>query len=692
MRVEEVVERFPLHWAVWNRDLDGLRKLLDDQTALDIDLVDPRGRTALMLAVTLDRAELAAELLQRGANAEAQNKDMWSISHEAISTGNGQMLKEVIKFRDFQRSQRAASDMKLHLEKLRESPDFYAEMSWEFASWVPFVSKLCPSDTYKIWKRGSSVRIDTTLVGFEGHNWQRGQQSFIFRLLDNSIPQLILIDHQAGTASIQSLTADETLRDFEPTEDAVYFRMTSPVSTTYIDVDKIGFERSKGGILSWIGASEKKEKVSGYDCKVFNASNVELVTKTRSEHLSEADRARFKQDEGSNPLSSILNMVRTETGGVEGHAGEEEGEPDALEYFDGEARMKRDVGRQRNVMRKSNSFKATLWLAEQYPLCLQDQVAPIVNLMSSSSAHFARLNTFMRLQLPAGFPVKIEIPLFHVVSAKITFGRINEPGQFVTPLPAGVGAPSIADATCMDGVPLLDDDGVSAGVEIDPRAFDIPEDYRTLDDRSTSVLWWPDEGGASTGNGSGPPTGAPRHGAPRYSAQQQEDMLLQLAIEQSLLEMEVGGGGTAGVGGRGQDMSGEGGEGGGGETQRQSRAVTFADEDRMIELAIRRSLQEVQQQNQGPSSSSAVDDLAPSLEIGQDAELQTMGEHMQQQRVLLGRFRSPEEEELEMAMAMSLQAAEEDEKRRAERQNEPVAPDDDDEVMRRVLELSMKEQ
>lgn len=44
--------------------------------------------------------------------------------------------------------------------------------------------------------------------------------------------------------------------------------MTSPISTTYIDIEKIGFERSKGGILSWIGASEKKEKVAGYDCKV----------------------------------------------------------------------------------------------------------------------------------------------------------------------------------------------------------------------------------------------------------------------------------------------------------------------------------------------------------------------------------------------------------------------------------------
>lgn len=52
-------------------------------------------------------------------------------------------------------------------------------------------------------------------------------------------------------------------------------------------------------------------------------------------------------------------------------------------------------------------------------------------MMAASSAHFARLRNFVHLQLPAGFPAKIEIPLFHVVSAKITFSKVNEPGRHV---------------------------------------------------------------------------------------------------------------------------------------------------------------------------------------------------------------------------------------------------------------------
>lgn len=55
-------------------------------------------------------------------------------------------------------------------------------------------------------------------------------------------------------------------------------------------------------------------------------------------------------------------------------------------------------------------FKAKLWLCEEHPLSLCEQVAPIIDLMAVSNALFAKLRDFITLRLPPGFPVKIGKP------------------------------------------------------------------------------------------------------------------------------------------------------------------------------------------------------------------------------------------------------------------------------------------
>lgn len=78
------------------------------------------------------------------------------------------------------------------------------------------------------------------------------------------------------------------------------------------------------------------------------------------------------------------------------------------EYFDPDVDLNgRDIGRPKEVNTKIQKFRATLWLSEEYPLSLQEQIMPIVDLMAISSTHFAKLKNFIQMQLPSGFPVKI---------------------------------------------------------------------------------------------------------------------------------------------------------------------------------------------------------------------------------------------------------------------------------------------
>lgn len=47
-------------------------------------------------------------------------------------------------------------------------PDFYMEMHWSFECsnvLAPLVKAVAPHDHYRIWKRGSWLRMDSTITG-----------------------------------------------------------------------------------------------------------------------------------------------------------------------------------------------------------------------------------------------------------------------------------------------------------------------------------------------------------------------------------------------------------------------------------------------------------------------------------------------------------------------------------------------
>ena len=62
---------------------------------------------------------------------------------------------------------------------------------------VPLVSRILPSDICRIHKRGSSIRLDTTLVDFNDMRWERGDISFLFNGDVKPSQSLTVLDNKA---------------------------------------------------------------------------------------------------------------------------------------------------------------------------------------------------------------------------------------------------------------------------------------------------------------------------------------------------------------------------------------------------------------------------------------------------------------------------------------------------------------
>ena len=58
----------------------------------DKEKVDCRGRTPLMLAVTLGHLESVKVLVEHFTNVNAENNEGWTVVQEAVATGDPEMV------------------------------------------------------------------------------------------------------------------------------------------------------------------------------------------------------------------------------------------------------------------------------------------------------------------------------------------------------------------------------------------------------------------------------------------------------------------------------------------------------------------------------------------------------------------------------------------------------------------------
>ncbi|XP_057471590.1 uncharacterized protein LOC130760338 [Actinidia eriantha] len=267
-----------------------------------IDRRDVPGReTPLHLAVRL-RDPISAEILMAaGANWSLQNENGWSALQEAVCTREENIA--MIIARHYQPLAWAKWCRRLPriVASASRIRDFYMEITFHFeSSVIPFIGRIAPSDTYRIWKRGSNLRADMTLAGFDGFRIQRSDQTFLF-LGEGYSSEDGNISLPAGSLIVLAHKEKEITNALEgagaqPTEAEVAHEV---VLMSQTNMYRPGIDVTQAELvphLNW-RRQERTEVVGNWKAKVYDMLHVMVSVKSRRVPGAMTDEELFSVDD-----------------------------------------------------------------------------------------------------------------------------------------------------------------------------------------------------------------------------------------------------------------------------------------------------------------------------------------------------------------------------------------------------------
>lgn len=426
---------YELHRAVFHGEETRVKELL--AIKLNPNAQDKHGNTPLHIAVMLGHKNIIHELLRYGAVVKEKNSLGWTPLDESISYGDRSTISLLLKNLRDQTTAGLIQRRHSLVQSLQKLDDFYAELKWEFHTWVPLLSRLLPSDVCKIYKTGTCIRLDSTLGDFTEMRWSRGDLSFIFNGEDhqnNNTLSMVVLDNQTKVYQRMKLLGSEDVH--ADLHDHVNLMMTKPIIYANMSTRPITITRAQSG---WIFRTDKSERVGAYDTDVYNITNLILVSRRRREHLTPE---QIKEHEDIQKKVETGNLGENDFGkggegdGEEDEEGDEERETvqslppppptnvtweDYINAPDGQAPH---LGRAMDLKIERKHYKAAVSMTEQCPIEMM-KLLDILEVIAPYK-HFHKLRQFVDMKLPQGFPVKLDIPVFPTVTAMITLERYEQ--------------------------------------------------------------------------------------------------------------------------------------------------------------------------------------------------------------------------------------------------------------------------
>ncbi|CAI9776958.1 unnamed protein product [Fraxinus pennsylvanica] len=327
----------PVHAAIILKDYAGLRRIIEglpqlcvpaeihtesdsiaeeakaDAISAVIDRRDvPNRDTPLHLAVKFTD-EVAMEMLMlAGADWSLQNEQGWSALQEAICNREERIAKIIVRHYQPVAWAKWCRRLPRLIGTMRRMRDFYMEITFHFeSSIIPFISRIAPSDTYKIWKRGANFRADMTLAGFDGFRIQRSDQSILF-LGDGSEDGKV----PPGSLCVVSHKDKEVMNAFDgsgdPATDAEVQQEVTSMSQT--NIFRPGIDVTKAVLLpqtTW-RRQDKTEMVGPWKAKVYDMHNVVVSIKSRRVPGALTDDELFNSGNENETEKEEVNDILTD--------------------------------------------------------------------------------------------------------------------------------------------------------------------------------------------------------------------------------------------------------------------------------------------------------------------------------------------------------------------------------------------
>ncbi|XP_071707025.1 uncharacterized protein [Rutidosis leptorrhynchoides] len=420
---------------------------------------NPKRETPLHLAVKTNDTFAARALANAGADVSLQNADGWNALQEAVCRRCTDIVAILFQYHHVSAWLKWRRRLPRLLAVLRRMRDFYMEISFHFeSSIVPFVGKIAPSDTYKIWKRDGNLRADTSLAGYDGLKIQRANQSFLFlgdgdSDLDIPSGSLLVLNHDDRKIFDAFENAGSRLTD----SDIASFCAQTSVYRPGMDVTKAELCAR----TNW-RRQEKIESVGEWKARVYEIHNVHFSFRSRKIAV-DSDMAGSEQimpleleedsDDGflvaENPRYSVSVADRRR------HSSFVAGDREVVSV----SRKSVDIipeRRRRSRMppplpmppvtvvqpvTKEKEYVKTLrpsvWLTENFPL-QTEELLPLLDILANKVKAVRRMRELLTTKFPQGsFPVKVAIPVVPTVRVVITFTKFVElqppEEQFFTP-------------------------------------------------------------------------------------------------------------------------------------------------------------------------------------------------------------------------------------------------------------------